>query len=45
LSGVGASIDYQYKDINIKLAMAKTLEKPDSIYENSANYFTINYKF
>jgi hemolysin activation/secretion protein len=45
LSGAGISINYQHKDIEIELTTAKNLKKPNAMNEDSANYFTIGYKF
>ena len=45
LSGAGASIELQNKNIDIKLTVAKNLKKPNLINEDSASYFTISYKF
>lgn len=45
LSGMGVSLNYQHKNLDIKLTVAKNLEKPDSINEDSAGYFKVSYKF
>lgn len=45
LSGTGVSLNYQHKNLDIKLTATKNLEKPDSINEDSARYFEVSYKF
>ena len=45
VSGVGFSLNYQYKNLSIKITTAKNTGKPDTIDEDGASYFEIIYKF